>query len=168
MLSKILGNLLNRNKPAQQASGSVNIQNLPKHEQAQHLLNMLASREGLPFNPMKAAKVELHAINANILDLMVRINQYAEKLELGQGLVPSDCFAELKAVNLDQFFTDDQGMYIPLDTLSEFVITCNRLFTVVERGLSRKQRDVEYAVRLMGKCFTSIINVCTAVEVAGQ
>lgn len=168
MLSKILGNFLNRNKPAEPAVESVNIQNLPKHEQARHLVEMLASREGLPFNPMKASRVELHVINADILSLMVRINQYAEKLELGQGLVPSDCFAELKVVTLDEFFTDEKGHYIPLDTLTDFVESCRRLLTVIDRGLTRKQRDVEYAVRLMGKCFTSIINVCAAVEVAGQ
>jgi hypothetical protein len=168
VLSKILGNFLNRNKPVVEASEPVNIQNLPKHEQARHLVDMLAGREGLPFNPMKAARVELHSINSNILGLMTRINQYAEKLELGQGLVPSDCFAELKVVTLDEFFTDEQGMYIPMSTLTEFVESCRRLFIVIERGIERKNRDVDYAVRLMGKCFTSIINVCTAVEVAGQ
>lgn len=166
-LSSLLGNWLNKSQ-AVVVSEEVNIANLPKHEQARHMVERLASLQGRRFNAMKAARVPLVATNTDIVAFLERINYYAEKLELGQGLVPSDCFAEMKTITLDEFFTDDHGMYIPLTTLDEFVTAARRLLSAVERGLSRKERDIEYSVRLMGKCFTSIHNVCKAVEETGQ
>lgn len=170
VLSRILGNLLNRSAPPADTPEAppVNIANLPKHKQAQITLQRIAAREGRPFNAIKAASVELSVINPNIVALATRINEYAEKLELGQSLVPSDCFSEMKTVSLDEFFTDEEGMYISITAWYDFIKASNRLFTVTESGLSKNKRDVEYSVRLMGKCFTSILNVCNAVETAGQ
>lgn len=145
-------------------SEEVKLGNLPKHEQARHVLEQLASRQGQRFNALKAGRIELSAINTDIAALIERMNYYAEKLELGQSLSPTDCFAEIKTVTLDQFFTDGQGMYIPVNMLDEFINSARRLLTAVERGLSRKESGVEYSLRLMGKCFTSIRNVCQAVE----
>jgi hypothetical protein len=162
-LSSLLGNWLNKNQVVV-VSEEVNVSNLPKHEQARHLLEKLAAREGQRFNALRAGRIELVAVSSNMNTLIERMGYYAEKLELGQSLSPTDCFAEMKNITLDQFFTDDQGMYIPVGTLDEFIKTGRRLLTAVERGLARKESGVEYSLRLMGKCFTSIRNVCQAVE----
>jgi hypothetical protein len=162
-LSSLLGTWLNKNQ-AVVVSEEVKLTNLPKHEQARHMVEKLASRGDQRFNAIKAGRIELLAINANIAAFVERINHYAEKLELGQSLSPTDCFAEMRSVTLDGFFTDEKGMYIPISTLEDFLKSARRLLTVVERGLARKESGIEYSVRLMGKCFTSIHNVCKAVE----
>ncbi|BAW19309.1 hypothetical protein [Ralstonia phage RP31] len=146
------------------------VSNLPKHEQARLYVEKIAAREAgsRPFNPIRASGVFLQSVNADVSSLTERINLYAERLELQDGLTPKDCFAEVKTVTLDQFFTDTEGMYIPLSEFDIFLHSCQRLFAVIERGLERKDRNVEYSVRLMNKCFTSIHNVCRAVEEASR
>lgn len=165
MLSKILGNWL---KSASTNDDQAKVNNLPKHEQSRLMVDNIATRKGRPFNPIKAATVQLQCINTDVVALIARIDQYAGKLELSEALAPKDCFAEVKSVTLDQFFTDSQGMYIPLSTVDDFVHSAQRLFAAIDRGLSHKNRDVEYSLRLMGKCFTSIQNVCKAIEEAAQ
>lgn len=164
MLSRILGGWL---KKASNNDDQAKVANLPKHEQAKLMVEKIAGRKtGRPFNPMKAAVVELQCIDSNIIALMARIDGYSNKLELSEGLTPQDCFSEIKTVTLDQFFTDAEGMYISLETVDDFVTECRRLFTAVDRGLANKSRDVEYSIRLMGKCFSSIQHVCLAIEEA--
>lgn len=164
MLSKILSRWLTKTSTNDEKS---QFSNLPKHHQAHLLVQRLAATKGRPFNPVRAGGVILQTVDADVIQLTTRIVGYVEKLELSQGLTQKDCFAEVKTVTLDKFFTDAEGMYIPLDTLSTFLNTCDRLFQLVERGLERKDRNVEYSVRLMSKCFSSIYNVCRAVETAG-
>lgn len=164
MLSKILSGWLNKtsNNDVQ-----AKVNNLSKHEQARLVVEKIADRKkGRPFNPIKAAVVELQCIDGNIISLMIRINNYADKLELSEGLTPQDCFSEIKTVTLDQFFTDSEGMYISLEMVDTFTTTCLRLFKAIERGVTNKNRDVEYSIRLMGKCFTSIQHVCKAIDEA--
>lgn len=166
MLSNILGKWLNRANNNHDEQTRIN--NLPKHEQARLIVEKLASRKGRPFNPIKAASVNLQCINIDILSFIERVDEYSEKLELSEGLTPKDCFSEIKTITLDEFFTDKEGMYIPLDTLNVFIASNRRLFSAIERGLTRHSRDVEYSIRLMGKCFSSIQNVCKAVEDTAQ
>lgn len=163
MLSKILGNWLNKTSKNDEEA---RINNLPKHEQAQLALEKLAGRRGRPFNPIKASSVQLQCVNTDILSLIERIDFYTGKIELSQSLTPKDCFAEVKTVTLDQFFTDTEGMYIPLGAMDTFVQSSHRLFAVINRGLELRNQDLEYSLRLMGKCFSSIQNVCKAVEKA--
>lgn len=165
MLSKLLGNWL---KKTSNNDEQAKVANLPKHEQTRLLVNKMMEKRGRPFNPIKAGSVPLQVINPDILSLMARIDTYASKLENSEGLTPQDCFAEIKLVSLDQFFTDAEGMYIPLETLTRFSQSCQRLFAAIDRGLANKNRDVEYSLRLMGKCFSSIQSVCKAIDVAGQ
>lgn len=165
MLSKILGGFLKR---ASKNEESVNIANLPKYEQAKIALNKIAARKGKPFNPIRASAVELQCINPNIVTFIDRINNYHEKLESGVGLTPTDCFAEFKKVSLDEFFTDELGMYIPVATLYLFVAACTKLLNTIEQGIIEKNRNVDYSVRLLSKCLISIQNVCKAVEEAAN
>ena len=164
MLSRILGGWLRK---ASNNDDQARVANLPKHEQAKLMVEKIAGRKtGRPFNPMKAAVVVFQCIDNNIIALMTRMDNYSSKLELSEGLTPQDCFSEIKTVTLDQFFTDAEGMYISLEMVDDFITECQRLFTAIERGLANKNRDVEYSIRLMGKCFTSIQNVCLAIEEA--
>ena len=164
MLSKILSGWLGK---ASNNDAQAKLANLSKHEQAKLVVEKIAERKkGRPFNPIKAAVVVLQCIDSNVIALMARIDAYAGKLELSEGLTPQDCFSEIKTVTLDQFFTDAEGMYISLEMVDDFVDSCQRLFTAIERGTANKSRDVEYSIRLMGKCFTSIQNVCNAIEEA--
>ena len=166
MLSKILGRWLST---ASTNDEQAKVDNLPKHEQTRLMVDKIATRKkGRPFNPIKAAVINLQCIDSNIISLMARIDNYAEKLELFEGLTPQDCFSEVKNITLDQFFTDPEGMYIPLEMVDNFALTCQRLFNAIDRGLERKSRDVEYSIRLMGKCFSSIQHVCKAIEEAAH
>jgi hypothetical protein len=165
VLSKILGSFLKR---ANKNDEAANIANLPKYAQARIALEKLVARKGKPFNPIRASAVEVQCINANIVTFIDRINNYHEKLESGIGLTPSDCFAEFKKISLDEFFTDEIGMYIPAATLFLFTAACTRLLDVIEQGVADKSRDVDYSVRLLSKCLTSIQNVCKAVEEAAN
>ena len=164
MLSKILSGWLGK---ASNNDAQAKMANLPKHGQAKLMVEQIAERKtGRPFNPIRAAVIVLQCIDGNIITFMERMNSYAAKLELSEGLTPQDCFSEIKTITLDQFFTDSEGMYIPLEMVDDFVMTCQRLFAAIERGVANKSRDVEYSIRLMGKCFSSIQNVCKAIEEA--
>lgn len=161
MLSKILGGFLKR---VNKNDESANIANLPKYAQARIALEKMIARKGKPFNPIRASAVELQCINQNIVMFIERINNYQEKLQSGVGLTPSDCFAEFKKVSLDEFFTDDLGMYIPTATLYLFTAASVKLVDTIEQSIAEKNRDTDYSVRLLSKCLTSIQNVCKAVE----
>jgi hypothetical protein len=166
MLSKILGRWLSK---ASTNDDQAKVNNLPKHEQTKLMVEKVANRKpGRPFNPIKAAVIELQCIDSNIISLITRIDSYAAKLELSEGLTPQDCFSEIKNITLDQFFTDSDDMYISLEMVDSFVLACQRLFKAIDRGLANKSRDVEYSIRLMGKCFTSVQHVCTAIEEAAH
>lgn len=165
MLKKILGKWL---ETASKNDDQAKVNNLPKHEQARLLVERVAARNAgnRPFNPIRAAGVFLSAVNGDILSLTQRIDSYSEKLELDQGLSPQDVYSESKDVSLDQFFTDSDGMYISLAEFDVFLHSCQRLFTAIEHAMARNDRGVDYSIRLMGKCFTSIHSVCKAVEEA--
>ncbi len=164
MLSKILGGWLSK---ASNNDVQAKVNNLPKHEQARLAVDGIIKRKkGHTFNPIKAAVIELQCIDTNIISLMLRMSSYADKLELSEGLTPQDCFSEVKVITLDQFFTDSEGMYISLEMVDDFTEVCQRLFGAIDRGLANKNRDVEYSIRLMGKCFSSVQNVCRAIEEA--
>ncbi len=164
MLTKILGRFMRRTTKDTDLERA--IQNLPKHQQAHLLVKKLAEKKGQPFNLRVAANVSLQVIDPDIVLLKQRIESYTERLKSGDGLTPKDCFSEAKERTLDGFFTDEQGNYIPLHVFREFLESCKKFLYVVEKGLERKDRNVEYSVRLMGKCFSSIHNVCRAVEEA--
>jgi hypothetical protein len=167
MLKTLLRGLMqNKSRDDEQAK----IENLSKHEQARVLVEQVAIKidNRMPFNPVRASGVYLQCVNTDVLGFTERINEYANRLELGDGLTPKDCYAEVKEVTLDRFFTDSEGMYIPLEEFDNFVTGCRRLFSAMERGQERGIQGIEYSIRLMGKCFTSIQNVCKAVETASH
>lgn len=161
MLSKILSRWLNN---ASNNDEQAKINNLPKHEQARlAVMKVVERKSSQPFNPITAATVYLQCSDSNIVLLTQRINSYTRKLELSEGLTPQDCFAEIKTLSLDQFFTDTDEMYISLDMVDAFVLTCRALFEAIDQEVTNNGRDVEYSLRLMGKCFSSIQNVCKAI-----
>jgi hypothetical protein len=108
----------------------------------------------------------VQAIDTNVLALITRIDQYTAKLELGEGLTPKDCFAEVKEVSLDHFFTDEDQHYIPLHVVADFISSSRRLISYIDRATTRNDRGIEYSVRLLGKCISSIQSVCKAMESA--
>lgn len=167
MLKKILSGWM---KTANTDDEETKVENLPKHEQARALVEQIASRMGTrrPFNPVRASGVLLHCVNTDVIGFTERLNDYAGKIELDETLTRADCFAEVKEVTLDQFFTDKDGLYIPLAAFDGFVASCQRLFTALDHGELRDNPNVEYSIRLMGKCFSSIQNVCKAVEEASS
>lgn len=164
MLKDILGGWLKKTSTNDEQA---RLSNLPKHEQTRLMLEKIAARKGRSFNPIKAASIELSVIDTNILSFIERIDLYSTKLELSESLTPQDCFSEIKVVTLDEFFTDSEEKYIPLETLNDFIKSCQRLFAAIDRGLAHKNRDLEYSLRLMSKCFSSIQSFCKAVEAAG-
>lgn len=163
MLSKILSKWLDKSSNNDDVA---KISNLPKYAQAKLAVEKQIARKGKTFNPMKAATVSLQCINPNIIALIDRINGYAKILEEGSSLTPTDCFSEVATVTLDGFFTDTDNTYIPLNTLDEFLTTSKRLLIVIGRGMERNDSNVQYSLRLMTKCISSIQNVCNAVELA--
>lgn len=144
------------------------INNLPRHEQVRLMVAKLAANKQRAFNPIKAGSVSFSSIDANIMALIERISEYARKIQTGEGLLPRDCFSEAKQVTLDQFFTDSEGMYIPLDTLRVFTLACDYLYLAIDERGAKRDNDLAVSIRLMGKCFTSMHNFCTAVEIAGK
>lgn len=165
-LTKILGRWMKSASP--ETAPDQSSSNLPKYQQALLLVEALAQRKNRTFSPIVATRVTLQSISPNVVALSERIAAFAHRLELAESLSPTDCFAELQIVTLDQFFTDSDGTYIPLEMLDTFLASSQRLLRAVERGMEKKDRNVAVSARLLGKCFTSIHNVCRAVEEAGR
>lgn len=165
MLSKFLSSLIKRKGNADEEA---RVANLPKHEQARLRVQQLATRKGRAFNPIKASTVEFQTIDKSIDQLILRLLQYADAIENDNSITPASCFAELSYVSLDRFFTDEEGMYIPLVTFNVFVESCERLFTAIDHLSETNKKEEAYTLRLLTKSFVSIKNICKAVEEVGQ
>jgi glutaredoxin 2 len=160
VLSKIFGNLIRRTVPE---PDTPNIQNLPKHLQVKMAVDALILDKTRTINLQHASRVKIQCISPNILSFTDKINGYREKL-LSNNLAPTDCFADFKVVSLDEFFTDEDGMYIATSTINEFTQACTDLFTVINNAIKNDSRDASHILRLLNKCFISIQNVCDAFE----
>lgn len=163
MLSNLLGNWLKKTSTNDEKA---KISNLPKHEQAKIAVQSIASRKGKPFNALRASSVRMQSITPNVIELIERLNYYSAKIDDGTGLVQSDAFSEFKNITLDEFFTNAEGNYISINKWGEFITSCEKLFTVIERAIARKDQNISFSIRLLSKCIASIQNVCKAAEEA--
>ncbi len=166
-LSKFLSRLINR-KSNDTDDEQAQLGNLSKHEQAKWYVKRLATRKGRAFNPIKASLESFQTIDKNVEQLTLRLMQYTETIESGNSLTQQSCFTDFNTVTLDEFFTDSDGMYIPLATFNVFIESCEKLFAVLDQRSTTNDRDAAYAVRLLTKSFVSMQNICKAVEQVGQ
>lgn len=163
LLSNIFGKWLNK---ANKDPEEVKVANLPKHQQIERMVRKLETNTKQSFNLLMATTVSFQCVDTNLLKFSERIATYAGKIDKGEGLRPADCFTEMHQITLDKFFTDDDAMYIPHNTMRVFILSCDYLFTVIDRLEHAKDSDLSVHLRLMSKCFVSIQNFCSAMEMA--
>lgn len=157
MLTKLWGLLLSPS-----GSNRTNtVKKLTKLQQAQIAVNNL--REVTGFNPIKAGQQEFSCSDNNIAEFYERIDAYYSKMVDGRGLTPQACFCELKEVNLDRFFTHNNA-YVDQRALKYLTDICDKLIQKIQEGLKKDDSDAVYAERLLGKTFTSIIELEKAVS----
>lgn len=163
VLNKILGNWLSKTSTNDEKA---KISNLPKHAQAKIAVEAFKARKGKPFNALMASSVSLESITSNIVTLNERINFYANNIENGLGLVSADAYPEFKKITLDSFFTDEEGNYISMYEMNNFITSCERLFQAIDDAIKREDSDISFSIRLLNKCIGSIQNVCKAAQAA--
>lgn len=160
MLRQILTNWFNKTKPSNDA---VKVNNLPKHTQVRMLVEKMANRKGRPFNALVANSISVQSIDLNIVLLIERIKHYTDIVIKEQNLTTASVLLEFKKVTLDQFFTDEEGNYISMNKMQEFIHVSIALFDAIDKVHPSNQ---QYILRLLNKCINSIQYVCNAIEQA--
>lgn len=157
MLTKLLSKFLGSG-----ASQSTSAQKKTKLQQAKQAIERLKKLDS--FSPIKAGVITFTCSDVDISDFYDRAQACLQKLQTKQ-LTPHAYFVELRQVNLDRFFTHNNA-YVDQRALYFLTQLCEKIIDTVQEGIDKNDSDAQYAERLLGKMFISIIELEKAVAKA--